>query len=293
MSAAPPINSQYRLSYELCPIILTNGIAANLPGGVLPIINLLGDASLPDSDPNANDYFAHFSVVPGGTLMDTEIADYPFANQSVAANATITRPLMISLLMVTPVKSQGGYLDKANRFTSLKSSLDAHTQAGGTYTVATPAYTYTDCILRLMTDVSSPNPQKPQELWKLDFVKPLVTLADAQTAQNALMGKISASQQTAAPAPDLTTATDAVAANGGVVDSALGVAAPAWSSVETAIGSPQAALGSIVGVSGGGLALTSNNLIGNAQAAVASALQVPASIPSVGSLVAQAKSVLP
>jgi hypothetical protein len=286
-------SQQFRLSYELSPIILTNGIAANLTGGALPIINLLGDADIDTGfNQDGRDNFSHFQPIPGGSLIDNEIGRYPFANQAVASNSTIANPLVISLLMLSPVNQQGGYADKINRLTSLKSSLDAHTAAGGTYTVATPGFIYTNCILLSLRDVTKSGPGQPQSAWQWDFIKPLLTLEDAAAAMNALLSKIDASQPTATPAPALSDASAAVAATatpdspGGVVTSALGTAAPAWSSVATMVGAPTSALGAITQISGGSF---SNNLIGGAVSGVTSTLQ--GALPSIPVLPSAASAV--
>jgi hypothetical protein len=281
MSAGP--SQQWRLSYELSPIILTNGIAANLPGGVLPIINILGDADIDTGfNTDGRDNFAHFQPIPGSTLIDNEIGRYPFANQAVAANSIIANPLVVSLLMLCPVNQQGGYDDKSSRITSLKSQLDAHNGAGGTYTVATPGYIYTNCILLNVRDVTKAGPGQVQSAYQWDFIKPLLTLEDAAQALNALLSKIDANQPTAAPAPTLASATASIqstvtdALPDGVVTSALGMPAPSWSSLSTIIGAPTSALGGLTQLSGGALP---NNLVGMATSGVQSTLQ--GALPSI------------
>src|SRR5262245_24380114 len=93
----------YQLTFELSPIILTGGIASFIPGGMLPLISITqsidfvaGLLSQGSGDLRLDDFFCHFQPVPGGTLFRQEVGHYPFANQAVAANATIVQPKTIS-----------------------------------------------------------------------------------------------------------------------------------------------------------------------------------------------------
>jgi hypothetical protein len=112
----------------------------------------------------------------------------------VAANAVVTNPLKVSLLMEAPAQANGGtdYVTKLAVMTALKLTLDQHQQAGGLYTVATPAYVWDNGILLMLHDASNGSTNQAQVTWQWDFVFPLVTLAQAQQAQNAMMSKISA-----------------------------------------------------------------------------------------------------
>lgn len=184
--------SVFQLGYELSPIILTQGIASAIPGQMLPIIAITQAANFTlsllngESPIDPNSFFGRFRVLPGGTLIDNEVGDYPFANQSVAANAIIAKPLNVSLLMASPVNQSGGYTSKLITFSALKAALDKHNQSGGTYTVATPAFLYTNCLLVGLRDVSNPASQQMQNAWQFDFVKPLLTLEQASTATQKL-----------------------------------------------------------------------------------------------------------
>ena len=178
----------FRNSYVISPIILTYGIASNVDGGMLPITTLLGD----DGGDDPDNFFAQFQPLPDTTLLENQFGEYPFANQAVAANAVITQPLRISLRMISPVRNPGGYSDKLSRMTNLKSQLDQHTNSGGTYTVATPSFLFTNCLLISLRDVSGQNDSKQaQTAWQWDFRKPLLSQEDAAAAQNTMMNKIS------------------------------------------------------------------------------------------------------
>ncbi|EAA4682746.1 hypothetical protein DC627_02315 [Salmonella enterica] len=104
----------YKLGFEISPVILCDGVAQSIPGGMLPIVALTQSASyvsglmggaieLTDLDK----YFCHWRAAPGGTMVDYDIGRYPFANQAVAANALLSQPLRIPMLMDAPVS---GYI---------------------------------------------------------------------------------------------------------------------------------------------------------------------------------------
>lgn len=189
----------YQLTYQISPIMLVNGIATFMPGGMLPIISLTESVNfvsgvLSGGGPEDLDsYFAHFQPMSGGKLISQDIATYPLANQAVAANAAITKPLPISLMMVCPAKGDSGMLVKIATMQMLKATLENHNSQGGTFIVATPAFFYANCVLLDMTDVSAYGETKqPQVRWQLDFTQPLITLQQAQQAQSAAMSKITA-----------------------------------------------------------------------------------------------------
>ncbi len=198
----------FQLQYQVSPIVMTGGIASNLLGSMLPVLSLSNSISFIDgllspgsTAPSLDDYFAYFQPLPGGTLIDQQIGMYPFANQAVAANAVIQQPLTISMLMVCPVGAGGGYATKAALMQSLQSSFYQHNTSGGLYTILTPFFPYTDCVMTSMTDVSSGQTKQVQNAYKLDFLKPLVTLAAVSQAQNALMSQIGAGVPTNSGVP--------------------------------------------------------------------------------------------
>jgi hypothetical protein len=210
-------DSLSKLIFQVCPIFLTGGVASQQPGSILPLMwltNRSGDSSqgfsynvaqlppLPITD--LDDSFGSFNVIAGGTLVNQNIATYPFANQSIAANATVREPLSISVFMDTPMRTprgvfgtqgSGGQIPtsvdpwsvKIAIMTALKGTLDLHNNLGGTYTVFTPAYMYTNLIMKSLTDASravSPNNNIPQNSWKFEFEKPLITLDELNAAVN-------------------------------------------------------------------------------------------------------------
>lgn len=201
MSISPGL-SAFRLTYQLCPIILTGGVADAIPGGMLPIVSLSNALNFTTGllsgggDLNEDSFFANFMPIPGSTLVDNAIGNYPFANQAVAANAIIAQPLKISMLMICPAQSELGYASKLGTMLGVVSSLQQHNSSGGTYTVMTPAYVYDSVIMVGIHDVSSAATKQVQITYQLDFVKPLVTLAAAAAAQNAMMSAISAGTPT-------------------------------------------------------------------------------------------------
>lgn len=197
--------SAYDLAFQVTPIILQGGIAAQIPGGMLPIISLTGQLSafaqntVSSASLSIDDFYARYIPIPGGTVISNSIGMYPFANQQIAANAIIEQPLHISLLMIAPVKSASGYITKLPLLTSLQTSLQNHNNSGGTYIIATPSFLYTNCIMTGMTDVTGGETKQQQVQWQIDFVKPLVTLQQAAAAYNGLMSKLSGGAQINAP----------------------------------------------------------------------------------------------
>lgn len=198
----------FQLGFEISPIIFTGGIAGDgpggfgIPGGMLPIVAITEALNFADgllgggTNLSLDNFFAHFRVLPGSTLIDNQIGSYPFANQQVAANAIIAQPLNVSLRMDCPVKSPGGYVAKLATLMALRSALAQHNANGGTYTVATPGFLYTDCIMTGMRDISTGESKQSQVSWQFDFVRPLVTLQEAQSAMGQLMSKLTNGQVT-------------------------------------------------------------------------------------------------
>jgi hypothetical protein len=214
--------SQFRMTYEISPITLVGGVAGNFPGSMLAIVQLLQANSFVGGILQAaqsltfNDFVAHFQPMPGATLIDNQIGEYPFANQAVAANAIIAMPLKVSLMMVAPAPVLGGYSKKFAAFTSMQQTLRQHTLKGGLFTVATPSFTYQNCILRSLRDVSTQEGFQVQTRWQWDFEQPLVTQEQAQAAMNQLNQAITNGTQTVGD-PPVTAATPGPASGIGQV----------------------------------------------------------------------------
>lgn len=191
MALNDAFRSAYDLAFQVSPIILTGG-NYSFP---MPIIGLTGQIAaflqgVASSQDIESSFYARYLPIPGSTVINNALATYPFANQQVAANAVIRQPTNISLMMIAPVKEQGGYLTKLPIFTSLQQALEKHNANGGTYTVVTPAFIYSDCVMSSMTDITSGETKQRQVEWQLDFVKPLITVSDANAAFSAQMEKI-------------------------------------------------------------------------------------------------------
>lgn len=187
----------FTLAFQISPIALVGGLAQNIPGQMLPIVALtqaadftLGLLSGTSSPTNLLGYFAHFRPMPGGTLIDFQIANYPFANQAVAANAIIAQPLQVSMLMVCPAEGDLGYAAKFATMNGLRTSLQQHSSSGGTYTLITPSSIRPNGILLGLRDASNAESKQPENAWQWDFTFPLLTLQAAQQVQNSLMSKI-------------------------------------------------------------------------------------------------------
>lgn len=211
----------FQLAFQASPIILQDGIASLIPGNYLPIIALtetlsivngLFTGSLPTS---LDDLFCQFVPLPGASLVNNQIGMYPFANRQIAANAIIQQPLNVSLLMIAPVKDTGGYVSKIATFTALQWALQQHNNTGGTYTIATPAYVYTDCVMTGMRDATAGDGKQAQVTWQLDFIQPLISQSAAAAAFNGLMGQIANGlpPSTAAAGPAAGTATGILGTN--------------------------------------------------------------------------------
>jgi hypothetical protein len=186
----------FQLGFQISPVILTGGIASLVPGGMLPIVAITQALSFTQGllsgsiDLNLDNYFAHFTPMAGASLINAQLGTYPFANQSVAANAIIAQPLAVSLSMHCPANAQGGYISKLLTMTAVQSALTAHNAAGGTYIVATPSKIYRNCILASLKDVSAGSLKQVQTQWQWDFIQPLVGADAAAQAMSLMMSKI-------------------------------------------------------------------------------------------------------
>ncbi len=186
----------FRLSFQLSPIIFTGGIAAAMPGGMIPIVLITQSLSFAQGilsgaeDIDLDNFFANFTPLPGSTLIDQQIGKYPFANQQIAANAVIRQPLVISMRMICPARGEAGYAVKLATMIALQAAFQLHNASGGTYTIATPSFFYTNCVMLGVRDTSNNASEQVQNTYQIDFEQPLLTLQDAQNAQNNLMSQL-------------------------------------------------------------------------------------------------------
>lgn len=189
--------SRFQLQNEISPIILQNGIAQELPDSVMPITSLTEIGGTGGF--TYNDYFAIYKNVPGGTLADWQIAEYPFASLVMAANAVIQMPLKISMQMMCPIQNDTNrnYFAKSAIITALKTQLQNHVLMGGTFIVVTPAFTYSDLLLRQIRDVSSPSGKQVQLIYQWEFEQPLIT----QTGANQVLGTFTNKVESGLPTP--------------------------------------------------------------------------------------------
>lgn len=216
--------TQFQNSYEISPILLIQGVASTMPGGMLPIIAVLqsqdfsdGILTGPTGDIAYGNTFASFRVLPGGTLIQNQIGKYPFANQTVAANAIITQPLNISLEMHCPPRSPGyGHLQRQAILSNLQDTLTNHTAQGGWFAVATPAYLYNNLILTSLRDITGGETKNWQTTFQWDFEAPLITEDTSGNSTNSLMNVIQNFLKPSTP---------------------LGITPP-WSGLQIVIGSP-------------------------------------------------------
>lgn len=196
----------YKLGFEISPVILCDGIAQSIPGGMLPIVALTQSASYVSSlmggSMNLTDldkYFCHWRAAQGGTMVDYDIGRYPFANQAIAANALLAQPLRIPMLMDAPVNDNTGALTKLVTLSALQAVLQAHANLGGTFVVATPGLIYSGCILRTVRDVTGTNEPLPQRQWLWEFEQPLITESGAEQAINNYLDDIDNGNKTTDP----------------------------------------------------------------------------------------------
>jgi hypothetical protein len=223
----------FKLAFELSPIILCGGIAQNSVGGMMPILQLtqpdLTSFNPTSIGPNGlllpvtlDQYFAHWVPLPGGEIGKNKVSTFPFANQAVAGNAMIAQPLTLSMLMVCP--TQASYSQSATVFSSVVYALNQHDALGGSYTIMTPKFPYTNMLRLRGVDASHGSTHQAQNAYQFDFYAPLLTLEQAQNAQNSLMSKLSAGTQVSTPqysSPATTVGTPSSLATGTATGSSI------------------------------------------------------------------------
>jgi hypothetical protein len=183
----------WQVAFQLSPILLQGGLIPSFVPAVpilaataaLGLVSTAVGGALPTS---VDDSFAQFQPMSGGTVLDQQIATYPFANLSIAANSIIDQPKRVSFQMVCPARGPMGYWTKLAQMEALITALRLHNQRGGTYILLTPSYIYFDCLMRNMRDTSSGQTKQIQNIWTFDFEQPLLTLEDASNVQQTLNG---------------------------------------------------------------------------------------------------------
>jgi len=181
----------FQLAYEISPIFLVNPLIP-IPVPITAITEALDFPGVQN-----NEFFAHFRPLPNSTLQEWQVAEYPFANRTMAANAVIQMPLKISMLMVCPAQNDGGYIIKQAQISAIKYALDLHIQNGGVFTVITPAFTYTNCLLTSLRDITPPSEKQAQIMYQWDFVQPLITSSNLSAIVGNFMQNIENGGQTA------------------------------------------------------------------------------------------------
>ncbi|MBP2171011.1 hypothetical protein J2125_004203 [Erwinia toletana] len=185
----------WQLAFEISPIMLVDGLAATIPGGTLPIAAFTEGLSVVNGllhGELGTGPTARFMPMAGTTLIQQDIGNLNFYNQTTAANAVVNKPNRILMQMQRPVATRdGGYATKSLTFTALKMALDKHNQCGGSYNVLTPAFIYTGCLLRAVTDNSgfSTQNKQVQHAWMFEFEQPLLTLSQLEAVLGNLMNK--------------------------------------------------------------------------------------------------------
>jgi len=178
----------FSAAFEIAPIWLVGGLADYL-GGYAPVTLLTEMMDIPGIE--NGEFFAHYKPLPGGSLAKWKIAEYPFANFATAANAVVQEPLDISMLMVCPAQTGGGLIIKQAILTALQFGIQQHISTGGTFTVLTPAFTYANCLLTGIRDISPPGDKQVQYMYQWDFTQPLITSSQSQSVLGTLMNKVS------------------------------------------------------------------------------------------------------
>ncbi|MGK0739949.1 hypothetical protein ACSFCX_00100 [Yokenella regensburgei] len=184
----------FRLAFEVSPIILVEGIASEIPGGMMPIAVLTEGVSIVDGllHGELSGPTTHFTPMAGTSLIRQEIGTLNFYNMATAANSVINRPNMVRMQMLRPASTNdGGYATKGITFATLKLALDKHNQSGGYYVVMTPSYIYTGCLMRSFVDVSgfSEQNKQVQHTWEIEFEQPLLAISQVEAALGGLMSK--------------------------------------------------------------------------------------------------------
>ena len=165
------LNSAYTIAYEVSPIWFTGGIAQFSPVGVPMALYTQGLSTVGTAissvtsggniDLTGQPFFT-WRPLPGSTLWEAEVAEFPFFTNQIAANAQVQRPLRISMLGHCPAGKDSPFTIKIATLQLLQSLITKHCNSGGAFTVFTPSYTYFNCLLTNFIGVSSGETNQPQ-----------------------------------------------------------------------------------------------------------------------------------
>jgi hypothetical protein len=192
------LSSAWTLAFEYSPIFFTGGSISSFGGSEtgsfgqalggawtaasnkigIPIIAVTQAITFAGNIDIPNQPFFAWRPLPGGTMWSSDIAEFPFFTNQIAAISQIQQPLKISMLGHCPASSDTPFTLKLATMTALQAIIQTHVNNGGTFTVVTPSYVYTDCLLTQMIDVSGGETNQSQVSWQLDFVQPLLTFPE-------------------------------------------------------------------------------------------------------------------
>ncbi|HEY0181262.1 MAG TPA: hypothetical protein VGC09_00505 [Rhodopila sp.] len=189
------VSTAWELGFEGSPILFSGGIAQNIPGQLLPIIAITESISLVGgllngSLPSMDNLFAKYRPLPGSNLAKFDLGRYAYAGQAIAANAIISQPLRVSMLMMCPANQAGGLVTKLAVMMALKAVISQHASLGGLYVVATPAIIYDNLALLEVTDVTPGDSKQAQAAYQWDFEQLLITGQAAGTVLNTMLSKV-------------------------------------------------------------------------------------------------------
>jgi hypothetical protein len=192
-------STAFTLAYEWSPIIMTDGIFSWSPLGfpIIAVTQALASAGTVNASILSGGNIAPFKQplftwrpMPGSTLWESEVAEFPFYTNQIAANAQVQRPLRVSMLGHCPAGGGTPWVIKIATMTALQKVIQAHINAGGTFTVLTPSYVYTGCLLVNFQDVSAGETNQSQVSWQMDFMQPLITFPNVGGALSTFMTTI-------------------------------------------------------------------------------------------------------
>ncbi len=181
------------MAFQITPIFFADGIASQVPGGLLPIATFTAPGVLYSFLTTGNyslDAFPKFVMIPGSNIVNFTVGNYPFANQQVAANAMIQQPRTVSMRLIAPVNQPGGYAIKLGFWEVLSEVITAHNNQGGSFLVLTPAKVYTGMLLTSISDITSGEGNQPQIEWQFDFIQPIISVQSAIAAMSNLTQKL-------------------------------------------------------------------------------------------------------